>query len=94
MKFTGELGHVEVSLVISSTTGDEMTLEFCVSDTGIGITESFKKKLFEPFCQFFNYSRGGGTGLGLAISQNLVRLMQGKISFTIYFSSSHSPFSL
>lgn len=105
MKFTGESGQVEVTLVRSKTQeieGEErIVLEFCVSDTGCGITDSFKKRLFEPFCQFFNSSRGGGTGLGmwlsqlqtgwqtnyyagLAISQNLVKLMQGKISLLLF----------
>ena len=46
---------------------ETMVLEFCVSDTGCGITDGFKKKLFAPFCQFFHSSRGGGTGLGMFI---------------------------
>lgn len=87
MKFTGEAGQVEVTLARSKIIheegegakigegGETMILEFCVSDTGCGITDNFKKRLFEPFCQFFNSSRGGGTGLGLYLFEFIGTLL-------------------
>jgi PAS domain S-box-containing protein len=59
-------------------------LEFCVSDSGIGIPEEFHHKIFERFYQIHNtHSRVyEGTGLGLAISKAHVELMGGKIWLT------------
>lgn len=56
-------------------------LLFSVSDTGCGIPEQNRKKLFSPFHQTndFAIDQVRGTGLGLAISKNIVEQMQGKI---------------
>jgi CheY-like chemotaxis protein len=60
------------------------SLEFCVSDTGIGIPPEFHNKVFERFFQVqSNESRlYEGTGLGLAISKAYVEHLGGKIWFT------------
>lgn len=52
-----------------------------ISDTGVGMSEEFQKKMFEPFSQEFNQESKseGGTGLGLAICKNLVDAMDGSI---------------
>lgn len=78
IKFT-EKGSVKLH-VSQSKRG----LLFEVTDTGIGIPESAREKLFGMFTQVdTSTSRNyGGTGLGLAISKRLVELMDGRIGFT------------
>src|SRR5579864_2873685 len=76
VKFTDK-GEVGVNVI---KLGGE-TLQFSVSDTGIGISEDKQKTIFEAFVQAdIPYPRQyGGTGLGLAIVTQLVALMQGRI---------------
>ncbi|KAJ4372321.1 hypothetical protein N0V83_004095 [Neocucurbitaria cava] len=80
IKFTS-MGSVKLSVSISQDTKDAVTVNFVVSDTGIGIEEEVRKRLFQPFSQADSSTarRFGGTGLGLTISKNLVELMKGQI---------------
>lgn len=83
IKFT-EKGYVKVILerVYSDENNDDyIMLQFTVKDTGIGITETAKGKLFDHFEQGDTSitRRFGGTGLGLAISKELVKLFGGDI---------------
>ncbi len=59
-------------------------IHFSVADTGVGIPESRRKKIFEPFTQADGSvsSRYGGTGLGLSISRALVEAMGGNLWVT------------
>lgn len=84
IKFTAE-GSVSlnVHLLENAATADDGTvlLEFTVTDTGIGLTDEQKARLFQPFSQADTSTtrRYGGTGLGLAICRQLVQLMGGEI---------------
>ncbi len=80
IKFT-QLGGVRVDLHVDTTHDEEITVQFRVIDTGIGIPEDRRDRLFQPFSQADASSTRiyGGTGLGLAISMKLVHLMGGEI---------------
>ncbi len=80
IKFTSK-GEIELRVKSLESAADELRLEFCVRDTGIGIAEDKMAELFRPFAQADSSisRRYGGTGLGLAITQQLVQLMGGTI---------------
>jgi PAS domain S-box-containing protein len=80
LKFT-ERGEVVVSVHALHNDGQQVTLEFRVRDTGIGLTPEQQGRLFQAFSQAdaSTTRRYGGTGLGLTISQRLAELMHGDI---------------
>ncbi|HNT79494.1 MAG TPA: PAS domain S-box protein [Bacteroidia bacterium] len=80
IKFTRE-GKISIAVRVADQDDDSMELEFCVSDTGIGINKEKQEKLFKEFSQAdVSTSREyGGSGLGLSICSRLVKLMDGKI---------------
>lgn len=83
VKFTdsGEVGFV-ISSSDPTVTAGEPLVRFEVRDTGIGIPETARTQLFQPFRQLDPTitRKFGGSGLGLAIVHNLVEMMQGGIS--------------
>jgi CheY-like chemotaxis protein len=82
VKFTGNEGRIILCVEKKEETDQKVTMEFAVSDDGIGMTPDQMTHLFSTFEQADSSiaSRFGGTGLGLAISQNLVKLMGGTIT--------------
>jgi two-component system, sensor histidine kinase len=106
-KFTHE-GEISIE-VSSKESHDENTviLSFAIRDTGIGISNEDRHKIFEQFYQVSHFNPNiRGTGLGLSITQRLVQLMGGIISvqseegkgsaFTVelpFMLNAESPFS-
>ena len=84
IKFT-ESGHVILSCVLRQNQSDgKHVIEFKVIDTGIGLTEEQRGRLFQRFSQADDSTsrKYGGTGLGLVISKKLANLMGGDITVT------------
>jgi PAS domain S-box-containing protein len=81
VKFT-EDGEIIVSIRLLEEDSSRVKLAFSVRDTGIGLTEEQKKRLFQSFSQADSSTtrRFGGTGLGLAISKKLTEMMGGEIA--------------
>ncbi|MGQ5523210.1 response regulator [Chitinimonas sp. PSY-7] len=81
VKFT-EYGEVKLSTRLLGQQNNEIQLSFCVSDTGIGMSQEQAANLFQAFQQADGSTtrRFGGTGLGLSISRRLVEMMGGQIS--------------
>jgi len=84
IKFT-ETGSVRLSIELREQRTADYRIRFSVVDTGIGIPESFRAKMFEPFAQVDQGPdrRYGGTGLGLALSKKIIDVMGGELQFEI-----------
>ncbi|MBS1609900.1 MAG: PAS domain S-box protein [Bacteroidetes bacterium] len=80
LKFT-EKGSVKLSIGKLNQSEKEVTLQFSVEDTGIGIPEEKIQNIFNSFEQASSSTarKFGGTGLGLAITRQLVEMQAGKI---------------
>jgi CheY-like chemotaxis protein len=83
IKFTGR-GEVHLDITQLSASAGAVTLNFSVRDTGIGMSEEVRSRLFQSFSQAdaSTTRRFGGTGLGLAITRRLVELLGGTIDVT------------
>ena len=82
VKYTGAGGTV--SMILTEKPGAPegyANFEFCIKDTGIGMSEEFVAHIFEPFEREKSTTLSGipGTGLGMAITKNIVDMMQGTI---------------
>lgn len=99
-KFT-EKGYIKISAEVTDKDNDNVKILFKVSDTGIGIPEEKRQKVFEEFIQADKSTtrKYGGTGLGLAICNKIIALMGGELKLesevgkgsTFYFTV---PFSI
>jgi len=77
VKFTAT-GGVTIRLRTKGNARRHLLIE--IEDTGPGISEADRKRLFKPFAQLPEGKMQEGTGLGLAIARQFVRLMKGDIS--------------
>ncbi len=80
IKFT-ERGEVSIRAALDDPSDNRIRVRFTVRDTGIGIPDDRRERLFQSFSQVdaSTTRRYGGTGLGLAICKRLVELMGGEI---------------
>jgi signal transduction histidine kinase/CheY-like chemotaxis protein len=81
IKFTPEKGRITLSAYLDGEVDGLCSLRFQVQDSGIGITEEQKSRLFKAFQQAESGTtrKFGGTGLGLALSKQIVEMMGGEI---------------
>jgi CheY-like chemotaxis protein len=81
IKFTAEGGAIRLDARLEGEEDGEYVIWIGVTDTGIGISEEQRARLFGSFQQAESSTSRefGGTGLGLAISKRLVELMDGQI---------------
>ncbi|GHT30790.1 hypothetical protein FACS1894214_1300 [Planctomycetales bacterium] len=81
MKFTPEEGTIRLDIILLASEENKIKLRFEVSDTGIGISPEFRRRMFRPFEQadMSILRKYGGTGLGLAISHHIVNQMGSSI---------------
>src|SRR5262249_10883391 len=80
LKFT-ERGSITVRAASAPLGGGRTRVTLTVADTGIGIDEALRKRLFQPFAQADSSTtrKFGGTGLGLSIVRRLAQLMDGDV---------------
>jgi CheY-like chemotaxis protein len=79
IKFT-DRGEVVLRVSVAEETSQHVVMRFEVSDTGVGISPEGQAKLFRPFSQVHDGSRGhGGSGLGLSLAKRLCEAMDGSI---------------
>ncbi|KAH7325446.1 hypothetical protein B0J17DRAFT_632919 [Rhizoctonia solani] len=80
IKFTSE-GSIILRAIEESEEKDVVRVKFSIEDEGVGIADSIRERLFQPFSQADSSTarRYGGTGLGLTISKNKAR-DEGKLS--------------
>ena len=81
VKFTPRGGRITLRVEQMQATDTSVVIRFDVIDTGCGISDELKTRLFKPFEQESGDTarRYGGTGLGLSIAKNLTELMCGHV---------------
>ena len=81
VKFTPAGGKVELQVTRKAQFDGKSTLEFRISDTGIGISKEFLPHLFDAFAQedSSTTNKYGSSGLGMAITKSIVEMMNGNI---------------
>lgn len=81
IKYTPPGGSVTLQVKNNQVIDGVLFCDYVISDTGIGMSEEFQKKLFTPFERADNVNAYAGTGLGLRITKQIIDLMHGTIHF-------------
>ena len=83
IKYNKDNGKIFIEVDETQEDDNRVIVRFRCEDTGIGMSESFQKKIYEPYTQEKAGARTvyGGTGLGMPITKSLVEKMGGTISF-------------
>ncbi len=76
IRYSPKAGPIELKLIPA-----QQSLEFHITDQGLGILEADQSLLFEPFHRGKNVSNIPGTGLGLSIVKQFVSLLSGSVTF-------------
>lgn len=84
VKYNRQGGYVRLVCREVEPVDDVPVYEYTIADNGIGMSEEFQQRLYEPFCREEQQVEGAssGTGLGAPIAKQLVELMGGTMSFT------------
>ncbi len=92
IKFT-HAGEIQINIVLLEEYSGNLTLQFCIEDTGIGIPKDKISTIFGSFSQADGSTtrKYGGSGLGTTISKQLVELMNGEIWIESPSSISTNP---
>ncbi|CAN5485630.1 hypothetical protein BH11PSE11_BH11PSE11_29760 [soil metagenome] len=98
IKFTDH-GRITIRALMQDNDANSICVLFEIADTGPGIAEHEKPKVFDAFEQTESGHRKGGTGLGMAISRQYARMLGGDLTFesevgkgtTVYFSFTTRP---
>lgn len=83
VKYNKPGGSIHMSMKLLDRTADRITCQFCIEDTGLGMSEDFiEHHLFTPFVQADQSPRSSymGTGLGMSIVKQIVEKMGGTIT--------------
>ena len=82
MKYSRDGGYVKASLRETGCSDGKASFEFICEDNGIGMSEEFQKRMFEPFEQEDSSCKASynGSGLGLSIVKRLVDQLEGEIT--------------
>ncbi|MDT3312001.1 transporter substrate-binding domain-containing protein [Pseudomonas sp. rhizo66] len=80
IKFTEE-GEVNLRLVVTAATSERLAVKVVIEDSGVGISQDDRQRLFSPFVQANNHTQSArsGSGLGLVISRSLCEMMGGTL---------------
>ena len=80
-KFTPRGGKIDLKIIETSKSQDRIHIRYIVKDSGCGMSDDMKSRIFNPFEQqsASTAKKHGGSGLGLSITKNLVDLMGGSI---------------